>query len=148
MPRGVRLEDPDVPLRHLHGAVPEPDADLLEARAVAVHGAGPRPPEIVDRELRQLRRLAPGVLQRLQEIIPRDDKGRFKFKLHQALTRDKGYLGLKEHLASVTTIMKRADDWAWFMTKLDKVHPKFDAQQLLPFLTANEIDAKGLESDE
>lgn len=81
------------------------------------------------------KRLAPGVLQRLQEVIPRDDKGRPKFKFHQALTRDKGYIGLKEHLASVTTIMKLADDWAWFQAKLDRVHPRFEAQQLLPFMT-------------
>ncbi len=87
------------------------------------------------------KRLAPGVLQRLQEIIPRDEKGRLKFKFHQALTRDKGYLALKEHLASVTTIMKLADDWNWFLTKLDRVHPKFEKQLLMPFMsTANDKD--------
>lgn len=91
------------------------------------------------------KRLAPGVLQRLQEIIPRDSKGRLRFRFHQALTRDKGYLALKEHLASVTTIMKLADDWKWFMSKLDKVHPKFEPQLLLPFVV-NEGD--GREHDE
>ncbi|WP_437971480.1 P63C domain-containing protein [Sorangium sp. So ce260] len=91
------------------------------------------------------KRLAPGVLQRLQEIIPRDSKGRLKFRFHQALTRDKGYLALKEHLASVTTIMKLADSWEWFMSKLDRVHPKLDSQLLLPFIV-NEGD--GREHDE
>lgn len=81
-------------------------------------------------------RLAPGVLQRLHEIIPRDPAtGRLKFKLFQGLTRDKGYMALKEHLASVTTIMKLADDWEWLMSKLDRVHPRFEPQLLLPFIT-------------
>jgi general stress protein YciG len=82
------------------------------------------------------KRLAPGVLQRLQEIIPRDEKGRLKFKFHQALTRDKGYLSLKEHLASVTTIMKLADDgdWDWFMSKLNKVHPRYESQLMKSFM--------------
>lgn len=82
------------------------------------------------------KRLAPGVLQRLQEIVPRDEKGRLKFRLFQALTRDKGYMALREHLAKVTTIMELADDWDWFMAKLDRLHPRYDDQLLLPFLTA------------
>lgn len=93
------------------------------------------------------KRLAPGVLQRLQEIIPRDDKGRLKTKLHRALTRDKGYIALKEHLASVTTIMVLSDDWTSFMKKLDKRHPRFDPQLLLPFLL-NEANDKDRETEE
>lgn len=82
------------------------------------------------------KRLAPGVLQQLQEIIPRYANNRLKFHLHRALTRDKGYMALKQHLSSVTTIMKLADDgdWEWFMRKLDKLHPKYPEQQLLPYM--------------
>ncbi|WP_194863365.1 P63C domain-containing protein [Myxococcus sp. AB036A] len=82
------------------------------------------------------KRLAPGVLQRLQEVIPRDSKGRLKFHLHRGLTRDKGYMSLKEHLSSVTTIMRltRDGDWKWFKEQLDKLHPQYPNQQLLPFM--------------
>ena len=93
-------------------------------------------------------RLAPGVLQRLQELIPRDEKGRLRFKFHQALTREKGYLALKEHLASVTTIMRIADDWDWFMAKLDKVHPRFEKQALSPFMVAPKLGAGSKEAEE
>lgn len=29
--------------------------------------------------------------------------------------------------------MKLADDWQWFIHKLDRVHPKFNTTLLLPF---------------
>jgi hypothetical protein len=95
------------------------------------------------------KRLAPGVLHRLQEIIPRDANGRLKFHLHRGLTRDKGYMALKEHLASVTTIMKLADDgaWDWFIRKLNKVHPKFPEQELLPYVTRKDVGDSGGESE-
>jgi hypothetical protein len=87
-------------------------------------------------------RLAPGLLQRLQEIVPRDPRGRLIFKLHQGLTRDRGYIALKEHLASVTTIMKLAEDedCNWFMRKLDKIHPRYEPQLMMPFMK-NEADS-------
>lgn len=88
------------------------------------------------------KRLAPGVLQRLQEIVPRDANGRLKFKLHQALTRDKGYMKLKEHLASVTTLMKVSDDgdWAAFMKNLDRVLPRYEKQLLMRFMNEGKAD--------
>lgn len=79
-------------------------------------------------------RLAPGVLQRLQEIVPRDSKGRLKYKFHQALTRDRGYIALKVHIASVNSLMFSARSWDHFMTMLDARHPKHDPQLLMPFM--------------
>lgn len=78
-------------------------------------------------------RLAPGVLDKLREITPRDDKGRLKHHLHRRLTPDMGVPALREHLASAVTIMKLAPDWKWFMDKLDQLHPKFNTTLLLPF---------------
>ena len=46
---------------------------------------------------------------------------------------DAGVPALREHLASVTTIMKLADEWQRFMNKLDRVHPRFNTTLLLPF---------------
>ncbi|HYF54574.1 MAG TPA: P63C domain-containing protein [Salinarimonas sp.] len=79
-------------------------------------------------------RLAPGVLDRLREVTPRDDKGRFKNKLFQRLTPDYGVPALREHLASVVTLLKltKEGEWAWFMSKMDHMHPKYTPQLLLP----------------
>lgn len=83
-------------------------------------------------------RLAPGVLQRLQEIVPRDSKGRLKFKFHQALTRDHGYLALKKHIASVSSLMFASKSWDDFRELLDNRHPRYDRQTLLPFMPAGQ----------
>ena len=40
---------------------------------------------------------------------------------------------LREHLASVTTLMDIAPNWKWFMQKLDQRHPRYGRTMLLPF---------------
>ncbi|MGA7565156.1 MAG: P63C domain-containing protein, partial [Terriglobales bacterium] len=59
-------------------------------------------------------RLAPGVRSELYRLTPRDEKGRLKHKLFQRLTHDVGHPKLREHLASVTTLMKASDSWDQF----------------------------------
>jgi hypothetical protein len=39
---------------------------------------------------------------------------------------------MREHLASVTTIMKLVDEYDDFEVKLDRVHPRFDETLALP----------------
>jgi hypothetical protein len=78
-------------------------------------------------------RLAPGVLARLKEITPRNERGQLKHHMHRWLTREVGDPALREHLGSVTTIMKLAKDWRWFMGTLDRLHPKYNTTLLLPF---------------
>jgi hypothetical protein len=39
---------------------------------------------------------------------------------------------MREHLASVTTIMKLSDEYDDFEVKLDRVHPRFDETLALP----------------
>ena len=79
------------------------------------------------------RRLAPGVLGKLHELTPRRESGRLKTHLHRRLTEDVGHPKLREHLASVVTIMKLSTDWTDFMTKLDRVHPRWGDPLPLPF---------------
>lgn len=67
-------------------------------------------------------RLAPGVLDALKRETERDEKGRPKTKLHQKLTQNVGFPKLREHLASVITIMKLSTDYTDFKTKLDRIH--------------------------
>jgi len=79
------------------------------------------------------RRLAPGVLDELRRIIPRDENGRLKYKLAQGLTRDHGHPKLEAHLVGVTMLMKYSPDWRTFMERLDREYPQYGKDMLLPF---------------
>jgi hypothetical protein len=70
------------------------------------------------------KRLAPGVLDELRNVTPRDDAGRRKHKYFQRLTANIGYPKLREHLGSVVTLMKLSKDWPDFMRKLEVIHPR------------------------
>jgi hypothetical protein len=79
------------------------------------------------------KRLAPGVLDELKRLTPRDDKGRLKSKYFQRLTSNLGYPKLREHLGSVVTLMKLSRDWGDFNHKLDQIHPRIGDTIPLPF---------------
>lgn len=68
------------------------------------------------------KRIAPGVLAELKKEAAKDER---KGKLHQRLTPTLGHPKLREHLASVTTVMKLSGDYDDFVGKLDTVHPRY-----------------------
>lgn len=74
-------------------------------------------------------RLAPGVLQELKRLNPRNEHGNRSRKHHQHLTRAIGHPKLREHLAAVTDNMKMAKvlglTWDQFIEVLDKTRPKW-----------------------
>ena len=70
-------------------------------------------------------RLAPGVKQRLKELIGRNESGRLKHKMFQRLTEEVGDPKLREHLYSVVALMKAADDWTQFMVMINRALPKY-----------------------
>jgi hypothetical protein len=78
-------------------------------------------------------RLAPKVLDELKKATPRDAKGRHKQQLHRRLTTDVGHPKLREHLASVVSLMKISDTYDQFETFLDRAHPKLNHTLPLPF---------------
>lgn len=78
-------------------------------------------------------RLAPGVRQELNRLVPRDEKGRLKNKLFQRLTEDVGHPKLREHLASVITLMRANDDWQPFKKMIDRALPRYGDTPYLPF---------------
>lgn len=82
------------------------------------------------------KRIAPGVLEELKRVTPRNDSGRPKHKLFQRLTNNTGYPKLREHLGSVVTIMKLSDSWESFLSTLDKIHPRYG--ETIPFDFSNE----------
>ncbi len=68
-------------------------------------------------------RLAPGLRKELKKQASKDNgRGR----LHQRLNTEIGHPKLREHLASVITIMKLSRNYDEFAEKLDVIHPKFD----------------------
>lgn len=91
------------------------------------------------------KRLAPGVLDELKKVTPKDDAGRHKNKLFQRLTTNKGYPKLREHLGAVIATMRFSVNWHDFKAKLDKYYPKFDTSTQSSFeLNSDEDDGKGL----
>lgn len=87
------------------------------------------------------RRLAPGVLEELKRTTPKLPSGRRQGTLAQKLTPEIGHPKLREHLASVTTIMTLSDDYNDFKKKLDRRHPRYDET---PPLDLDGDDGKGL----
>jgi P63C domain len=80
------------------------------------------------------KRLAPAVLAELKKATPRDEKGRHKHQLHRRLTENLGHPKLKEHIASVVTVMKLSNDYDHFINLLDRTHPRYGDTVPLPLI--------------
>lgn len=76
-------------------------------------------------------RLAPGVLEELKRITPRDAKGRTKHRHFQRLTEDVGHARLREHLTAVIALMKASSKWGQFYRMLQRALPKYGEQMPL-----------------
>jgi hypothetical protein len=79
------------------------------------------------------KRLAPGVLEELKKVVPRNEDGRPTAKYFQKLTTNVGYPKLREHLGSVVTLMKLSNHYGDFMDKLNQIHPPYGQQMLIPY---------------
>jgi len=79
------------------------------------------------------KRLAPAVLAELKDSTPKDSKGRYKNKFFQNLTPELGHPKLREHMSSVTTIMKLSMDYDDFVLKLNQIHPQYNETISIPF---------------
>jgi hypothetical protein len=92
-------------------------------------------------------RLAPGVLEELKRVNPKDEVGRRKHRHFQWLTSNRGYPKLREHLGAVVATMRLSGDWHDFMAKLDKYYPRKGKPTQLSFEYGGEEapdDGKGL----
>lgn len=93
------------------------------------------------------KRLAPGVLDELKRITPRNEDGRPKAKYFQSLTNNTGYPKLREHLGKVIMMMQLSTTYQDFKEKLDRFLPKQNAQLPLLLEQVNvdeEDDGKGI----
>lgn len=73
-------------------------------------------------------RLGPGVVQELERINPKTEKGRRAAKHHQWLTEDVGHPALAQHLYAVIGLMRLSNTWEEFKGLLDRAYPKRNAQ--------------------
>jgi len=78
-------------------------------------------------------RLAPGVLEELKKVNPKDETGRRRHKNFQWLTSNSGYPKLREHLGAVIATMRMSGDWHDFKAKLDKYYPRLGKPTQLAF---------------
>jgi len=83
-------------------------------------------------------RLAPGVLDELRRVTPRDEKGRLKHHLHRRLTEDVGHPKLQQHLSAVTALMKASDTWKQFKPMVERALPKYKRLPLFDGLEPKE----------
>jgi P63C domain-containing protein len=90
------------------------------------------------------RRLAPGVLEELKKVVPRNEDGRPTAKYFQKLTSNIGYPKLREHLGAVVAAMKLSTDYRDFMQKLDFIRPRYGQQLLLGVYEPDSDNGKGL----
>jgi hypothetical protein len=79
------------------------------------------------------KRLAPGVLNAINNATPRDEKGRTKHRFFQHLTEDIGHPKLKEHLISVITLMKASSSWVTFYRLIQRALPQYGKTLELPY---------------
>ena len=78
-------------------------------------------------------RLAPGILEELKQINPKDEEtGKRKGCHHQFLTPKEGRNKLKSHFEKLNIVASLADDWDSYMKMVDKVLPKFREVPDLP----------------
>ena len=80
-------------------------------------------------------RIAPGILAKLEELNPKDDRGHRKVKHHQWLTEEIGHPALQSHIGGVTALMRVSEDWKQFMRLLQRAYPKINTNLSLPFVS-------------
>jgi hypothetical protein len=82
-------------------------------------------------------RLAPGVLDELKRVTPKNDNGNPKHKMHQHLTEDIGHPKLLQHLSAVTALMRASDTWDGFKALIDRALPVYGEAPLFDGLADN-----------
>lgn len=73
-------------------------------------------------------RLAPGLVQELEQRNPKGDNGSRKAKHHQWMTDDVGHPALTAHIHSVMGFMRACDTWDQLMIMMDRAYPKKGTQ--------------------
>ena len=100
--------------------------EMFRLKNWAYPTVGGAKPGVVGRYINNLvyERLAPGLLQELEEKNPKGDGGHRKSKHHQWLSEDVGHPALSAHIHSVIAFMRAASDWEHLIRLMDRAFPK------------------------
>lgn len=79
-------------------------------------------------------RLGPGIIDQLEKLNPKTEKGFRPAKHHQWLTEDVGNPALAQHLYAVIGLMRLSDNWEGFKAMLNRAYPKKNQNQLDLFI--------------
>jgi hypothetical protein len=80
-------------------------------------------------------RIAPELLPELKKLATKAER---KARLHQCLTSDIGHPKLREHLASIVTLLKISSTPEQFKSLVDQVHPRFGDTYSIDFTMEQE----------
>ncbi|MCF7976832.1 MAG: P63C domain-containing protein [Chromatiaceae bacterium] len=69
-------------------------------------------------------RLAPGIVEELERINPKNSRGNRKTRHHQWLSDEIGHPALAQHLHAAIGLMRASSTWDDFVLLLDKAFPK------------------------
>lgn len=76
-------------------------------------------------------RLAPGIVEELGRLNPKNEKGNRAHKHHQWLTEDIGHPALAQHLYALIGFMRASKNWDQFYRMVQLAYPKKNTQMLL-----------------
>jgi hypothetical protein len=77
-------------------------------------------------------RIAPGILDELKRLNPKDERGRRKSAHHQWLTEDIGHPALAQHVYALIGFMRVSEEWDVFYRMVQRAFPKKNTTLLLP----------------
>lgn len=83
-------------------------------------------------------RLAPGILEKLQTLNPKDEKGRREGAHHSLLTDDYGVPALQHHLFATQKFMEASPTWDSFYRMMQRAFPKLNSTLYLNFPESEE----------
>ncbi len=100
--------------------------EMYRLRGWMWQGRNVNPPQCVALYTKKIvyERLAPGILQELEQRNPLDELGEREAKHHQWLTPDIGHPALSLHLYAVTALMKASKTWEAFLIALESAFPR------------------------
>jgi P63C domain len=119
--------------------------ELFRLRGLAFPGGSVRRPQYFGVLTNDIvyKRLAPGVLEELRRVTPRNDEGRPTAKYFQSLTTNAGYPKLREHIGKVIAMMQLSNDYSDFKLKLERLLPPHSDQIRLALEGGPEEDDDG-----
>lgn len=106
---------------------------MFRLRGWEWRGRKVNPPSVVGHYTNDLvyERLAPGIVEELEKLNPKTERGRRKSRHHQWLTDDVGHPALAQHIYALIGFMRASGNWEDFYHMVGLAFPKKNSQMLL-----------------